>query len=59
MEGYVAGGWAAAAVGICLYGWWVLRRGRVLSRSLPPPEHGQDPSGGADQAPPGGGRGWR
>lgn len=35
---YVAGGWAATAVLIALYGWRTWRRGRVLARSLPPGE---------------------
>ena len=35
---YVAGGWAAATVLIAVYAWRMLRRGRVLARSLPPEE---------------------
>ncbi len=35
MNDYVAGGWGAAAVILALYAWRTLRRGRVLSRSLP------------------------
>ena len=35
MDGYVAGGWGAAAAMILLYSWRTLRRGRVLGRSLP------------------------
>ena len=36
MNGYVAGGWGATAGVLALYTWWVLHRGRVLRRSLPP-----------------------
>jgi hypothetical protein len=36
--GYVAGGWAAAVGLIAFYSWRTLRRGRVLSRSLPDEE---------------------
>ncbi|HUJ64391.1 MAG TPA: hypothetical protein VLX59_02570 [Acidimicrobiales bacterium] len=35
MNGYVAAGWGVTAVIIALYSWWTVRRGRVLSRSLP------------------------
>ena len=35
MNGYVAGGWGAAALILCSYAWRTLRRGRVLARSLP------------------------
>lgn len=38
MSGYVAGGWGATAVIIALYAWRTVRRGRVLTRSLPPGE---------------------
>jgi hypothetical protein len=31
---YVAGGWAATALIVGLYSWRMLRRGRVLSRTL-------------------------
>jgi hypothetical protein len=34
MNEYVAGGWAAAALIVVLYGWRTLRRGRLLTRSL-------------------------
>ncbi|HEY3811070.1 MAG TPA: hypothetical protein VGL49_06515 [Acidimicrobiales bacterium] len=35
MNGYVAGGWGATAAIVVLYAWRMLRRGRVLARSLP------------------------
>lgn len=35
---YVAGGWGAAALIALFYTWRMLRRGRVLARSLPPEE---------------------
>jgi hypothetical protein len=38
MSGYVAGGWGATAGILALYVWRVLRRGRMLSRSLPEEE---------------------
>ena len=38
MEGYVAGGWAAAVGILGLYVWRMLHRGRALSRSLPDEE---------------------
>ncbi len=38
MSGYVAGGWGATALIIALYGWRIVRRGRLLARSLPPGE---------------------
>jgi hypothetical protein len=36
---YVAAGWAGAAALVGAYAAWVLRRGRVLSRQVPPEEH--------------------
>jgi hypothetical protein len=40
VNGYVAGGWGAAAAIIILYSWRTVRRGRILARSLPekPPQ---------------------
>lgn len=38
MNGYVAGGWGAAASMIALYAWRTIRRGRLLARTLPPKE---------------------
>ncbi len=38
VDGYVAGGWAAAVVILGCYAWRVSRRGRSLSRSLPDEE---------------------
>lgn len=35
---YVAGGWGAAALLTVVYVWRLLRRGRVLARTLPPEE---------------------
>jgi hypothetical protein len=43
LNGYVAGGWGATAGILALYTWRLLRRGRLLSRALPPPDGG-DPS---------------
>jgi hypothetical protein len=34
VNGYVAGGWAAATLILVVYAWRTLRRGRVLSRTL-------------------------
>jgi hypothetical protein len=34
VNGYVAGGWGAAAFVLILYSWRTLRRGRILARSL-------------------------
>ncbi len=34
--GYVAGGWLASAGVLGAYAWWTLRRGRDLSRRVPP-----------------------
>jgi hypothetical protein len=36
--GYVAAGWGGAAALIGVYAVWVLRRGRALSRQVPPEE---------------------
>jgi hypothetical protein len=36
--GYIAAGWAGAAVLVVAYAAWVLRRGRTLSRQVPPGE---------------------
>ena len=36
--GYVAAGWIIAFVVLAAYAFWTLRRGRVLSRELPPSE---------------------
>ena len=36
--GYVAAGWGGAAVLVGGYAAWVLRRGRALSRRVPPGE---------------------
>ena len=38
MNSYVAAGYGVTLVGVVVYAWRVLRRGRVLSRSLPPEE---------------------
>ncbi len=38
MNAYVAGGWGATAAILALYGWRIVRRGRLLARSLPPGE---------------------
>lgn len=35
MNGYVVGGWGVTAVVLALYAWRLVRRGRVLTRSLP------------------------
>jgi hypothetical protein len=35
MNGYVAAGWGVTALVIAWYSWRTIRRGRVLSRSLP------------------------
>jgi hypothetical protein len=36
--GYIAAGWGGAAVLVGAYAAWVLRRGRTLSRQVPPEE---------------------
>jgi hypothetical protein len=36
--GYVAAGWGGAVALVGVYAAWVLRRGRVLSRRVPPEE---------------------
>lgn len=36
--GTVVAGWGVTAGVIAAYGWWIVRRGRVLSRSVPPEE---------------------
>lgn len=38
MNSYVAGGWGTTAAILVLYSWRVLRRGRVLGRSVPESE---------------------
>lgn len=32
--GYVAGAWGSALVVLTAYGWWTLRRGRVLTAQV-------------------------
>jgi hypothetical protein len=36
--GYIAAGWGGAAALVAGYAVWVLRRGRALSRQVPPEE---------------------
>ena len=36
--GYVAAGYTVTVVGVVAYAWRTLRRGRQLTRSLPPEE---------------------
>ena len=36
--GYIAAGWAGTAAVLGAYAVWVLRRGRALSRRVPPEE---------------------
>jgi hypothetical protein len=38
MNGYVAAGYGATVIMVAAYAWRMLRRGRQLSRSLPPEE---------------------